>query len=145
MMSTALNNTWLVQKLAQNGFTLDDLSSQTGLPVSVLEQLAQSEKGSSPEWDTVLDILNQYPSVRYPAADILQDIDADIEQFTDQAMCNVYYGVSDNSLVFCEYQCLDGGNMHGANVDAAYLSCLQLPLSQLKELMIRQNCTIGQE
>lgn len=137
-----MDGKWLVQKLQQNGFTLQDLAGQSGIALPVLEKIANSDEGSAQDWDTILSVLNQYPAVRYPASDILDDIAADIETYGSDAPCNVFYGVSDNSLVFCEYQCLDGGGLHGANVDTTYLSMMQISLADLQVVMTRQNCTI---
>ncbi len=49
---------WLKQKLAQSGFTLEDLANQSGLPLGQLEKIARNEEGTDEEWNEILSVLN---------------------------------------------------------------------------------------
>lgn len=137
-----MDGKWLQDKLNQNGFTDEDLAEQTGLSLDQIQQVINDQSASQEVWDVILGVLNQYPAVRYPNADILKDIEADIAAYGDQAQVQVYYGVTDNSLVFSEYLCVENGMMHGANVPTEYLSMLTITLEQARTLFTRQNCTI---
>jgi lambda repressor-like predicted transcriptional regulator len=140
-----INGTWLKQKLAQNGFTFADLSEQTGISVSDLENIADTEQASQEQWDVILDTLNNYPDIRYPAADILDDLDADIQSAGDEGSCIVFYGVSDHSIVFTGYQNLADLAYHGSgSIDQQYVSQLNTTLGDAKTLFARQNVTISQ-
>lgn len=134
-------NEWLNQVLAQNGFSLEDLAGQTGLPLEEIQKAASDDEAQSEVWNIVLDTLNDYPSVRTPAASILDDLKNDIAKYGEDAACLVFYGVNQNLLGFCEYQCLDDLQMHGANVAVEYLSTLKLTLAEALELFTKQNYT----
>lgn len=134
--------TWLKQKLAQNGFTLKDLADQTGLPLCKLEKAVETQNAKQSVWNAILDVMNDYPAVRYPSAQILNDLAQDVSSYGEEALCLVYYGVNQNELVFCEYQSLTDMEMHGANVGTTFLSTLKLTLGEAQELFTRQNFTI---
>ena len=130
--------TWLEQKLAQNGFTLEDLAQQSGLSLQQIQELAQTQRGTSPQWDLVLGVLNSYPSVRIPSSDILDQLQNDLQTYPDgQAM--LFYGVSDGAITFTGYQNLSDGAYHGSNTDQTYLSRLVCSLDQALTLFTRQN------
>lgn len=133
-----MNNTWLAQKLAQNGFTFEDLSAQTSISVEDLEKLSQTERGDSLEWNTVLSVLNDYPSVRIPSSSILDDLNNDLNEYPDgQAQC--FYGFEDGAAVFTGYINLDDGQYHGSNTAREYLSSLTCSLQDALTLFTRQN------
>ncbi|UNT96877.1 hypothetical protein [Allobaculum mucilyticum] len=133
--------TWLEQKLAQNGFTLHDLSVQTGLSMDVLQKLNQQGKGDSEEWNIVLDALNQYPVLYAPDPQILSDLSERIEEEGGDASCTVYYGVNQSDLLFvlCRF---DDGSLHGADVETDDLRMLPMSLNDALELFTAQNFAI---
>lgn len=133
---------WLVLVLNQNGFSMADLAGQTGLQLSVIEEAAKSDTAKSEVWNIILDTVNDYPSIRTPGADILDDLNNDIQKYGENALCIVYYGVNQNLLGFCEYQCMDDLQMHGAQVDVEYLSALRMSLAEALELFTKQNYTL---
>lgn len=133
---------WMNQKLAQNGFTLQDLSEQTGLPLEKLETISSTSSADEADWNLILDTLNDYPALQAPAADILQDLQQDIETYGADAQVRVYYGVNQSDLIFCEYECLEDGRLHGAPVPITFLTDFILPLQDALTLFTRQNFTL---
>lgn len=138
-----MDQKWLEQKLSQNGFNLQDLSGQTGIPLSVLETLDETNEETKVVWDMVLNTLNNYPAVRYPSADILDDLADDIQTYSADAQCEVDYGAGDGSLVFVGYLCLENGRWHGSSMPREYLSHMHLTLKEARRLFERQNNTIS--
>lgn len=134
-----INGKWLSQKLAQNGFGPEDLAEQTGLDIQTVKKIIESNEGTQQDWDIILDTLNDYPEVIIPAASVLDDLNEDIEKFGEDGMCIVYYGVNQNQLAFCEYQCLADLYAHGANVPTDYLASMQITLQEAKQLFTKQN------
>lgn len=133
---------WLVQKLNQNGFSLQDLSSQTGLSLAMLQSVAADELADPMVWDVIMDTLNQYPAVMTPASSVLEDLNQDIQKWGQDGKCIVYYGVNQNLLGFCEYKNLADGEIHGANVDTQFLASMELTLKEALELFTKQNYTL---
>lgn len=134
-----INGKWLLQKLAQNGFGPQDLADQTGIQLQSIEQIINTNTGSEEEWDVILDTLNDYPRIIIPSAQVLDDLQEDIEKFGEDALCVVYYGVNQNLLGFCEYQCLADLYAHGSNVPTDYLSRIQMTLAEARDLFTKQN------
>lgn len=135
------NGKWLAQKLLQNGFTLEDLANQTGIDITTLKAIENTNQADQDVWDVVLDTLNQYPTLYYPASDIVSEINAQIEATSADNTCIVYYGVNQGELVFalCRF---DDGSLHGANVSCDYLHSFQLPLSAAKDLFFCQEASL---
>ncbi len=132
---------WLAQKLLQNGFTAQDLAAQTDLPLSTIQSILNTNEAQDEVWDIILGILNQYPTLYYPASDIIQEIQSQIAATSPSNDCIVYYGVNQGELVFalCRF---DDGSLHGANVDPTYLHTLQLPLQAAEELFFCQQASL---
>ncbi len=128
---------WLKQKLAQSGFTLEDLASQSGLPQQQLEKMANNEEGTDEEWNMILSVLNDYPTLYMPSADLLDEIRNQIQSSSPTDPCTVYYGINQSDLLFvlCRFADL---SMHGANVDPQYLFSLDLNLGQALRLFQEQ-------
>ncbi len=135
------NGSWLAQKLLQNGFTLQDLAAQTGLDLNTLQAIVDHNEADPQVWAVVLETLNQYPTLYYPAGDLIQEIQAQIEATSASNDCLVYYGVNQGELVFalCRFE---DGSLHGANVDPTYLHTLQLPLQAAQELFFCQQASL---
>lgn len=132
---------WLAQKLLQNGFTAQDLAAQTDLPLSTIQSILDTNEAQDEVWDIILGTLNQYPTLYYPASDIIQEIQSQIAATSPTNDCTVYYGVNQGELVFalCRF---DDGSLHGANVDPTYLHTLQLPLQAAQELFFCQQASL---
>ncbi len=132
---------WLAQKLLQNGFTAQDLAAQTDLPLSTIQSILNTNEAQDEVWDIILGTLNQYPTLYYPASDIIQEIQSQIAATSPSNDCIVYYGVNQGELVFalCRF---DDGSLHGANVDPTYLHTLQLPLQAAEELFFCQQASL---
>lgn len=141
---TTMDINWMNQKLAQNGFTLEDLAGQTGLSLETLETISRTGQADEADWNLILDTLNDYPAIQAPSADILQDLQQDISIYGDQAQVRVYYGVNQTDLIFCEYECLEDGRLHGAPVPITFLSDFTLSLEDALTLFTRQNFTFQQ-
>lgn len=133
--------TWLEQKLAQNGFTLEDLSKQTGIDRSTLLKMAEKEEARDEQWNTVLSVLNSYPILYTPSADLLDLLRQRIEQSSAQEMCTVYYGVNQSNLIFALCQ-FEDGSIHGANVQPDFLRSLHLPLGEVLQLFQAQELAL---
>lgn len=135
------NGKWLLQKLSQNGFTLQDLANQTGIDVNTLQTIVDTNQADQMVWDVILDTLNQYPTLYYPAGDIVSEIEAQIQATSAENTCTIYYGVNQGELVFalCRF---DDGSLHGANVSCDYLHSFQIPLSAAKELFFCQEASL---
>lgn len=135
------NGKWLLQKLSQNGFTLQDLANQTGIDVNTLQTIVDTNQADQMVWDVILDTLNQYPTLYYPASDIVSEIEAQIQATSAENTCTIYYGVNQGELVFalCRF---DDGSLHGANVSCDYLHSFQIPLSAAKELFFCQEASL---
>lgn len=139
-----MNGKWLEQKLAQNGFTPQDLADQTQLSLQTIQEVIADQDADNEVWDLILSTLNQYPRVIIPDAQVLNDLKNDIETYGQDAQCLVFYGVNQNQLAFCEYQCLEDQKMHGANVPTEYLSSLPMSLADALQLFTKQNFTAMQ-
>lgn len=136
--------TWMKQKLAQNGFTLQDLAEQTQIPLETLEQVSRNELADESVWDIILETLNDYPALQAPSAEVLQDLQNDLQTYGEEAQVRVYYGVNQTDLIFCEYECLEDGRIHGASVPVDFLSDFVLPLKDALTLFAKQNFTLQQ-
>lgn len=136
---------WLKNKLAQNGYTLNDLALQTGLSQEEIEQAAAKGEADQLDWDVILDTLNQYPAWRYPSAQIVQELEGDISEFGGDGACEVYYGVNQEELVFSACRVLANGSIHGANLSQEaleYASILHLSLQEAKTLFEKQQFSL---
>lgn len=132
---------WLEEELKANGMTLQDLSDQTGISLRKLEKLTNSDEGDKEVWNTVLTELNSYPSLDYPSASILEDLQNDMNQVGPEAECTVYYGVDSGDLIFTDYK-LPGRGLHGANQTLEFLAALHITLEEAYELFEKQNLTL---
>lgn len=137
-----MNGKWLEQKLNQNGFGPEDLAKQTGLSQETIENMIKTSQADEADWNIVLDTLNQYPAIMTPSAEILEDLKQDIEQWGDDVVCVVYYGVNQNLMAFTGYQNLCDNRYHGANVNTEFLSSLQTELKEAYELFKKQNYSL---
>lgn len=138
-----MDGEYLEQKLSQNGFTAQDLSGQTGLDLKTIQAMIANNEGSQDDWNIVLDTLNQYPVLYYPAEEIIEDINDRISQDGDKDPCTIFYGVNQSELVFAVCQFSDG-SLHGANVNTTYLHRLDpVTLAQAKELFEAQNAALA--
>lgn len=134
-----MNGKWLAQKLSQNGFSAQDLARQSGLSLDTIQAMIKDEKADSTDWDIVLDVLNQYPTLYYPAQDLIDLIDQKIAAGSGQEQCLVCYGVNQDQLVFAACR-FDDGSLHGANIDPTMLRWLELTLEEARDLFYAQNC-----
>lgn len=140
-----MDGKWLLQKLSQNGFDLEDLSNQTGLSVEKLSYFTKNDEADKNEWNLILSTFNEYPALRYPSVDILENLKEDIKQFGSEAPVKIYYGVNQAQLIFTEYECLGNGHRHGTNVPVDYLSSFTIPLKDAYTLFKKQQYTIENE
>lgn len=136
------NGKWLSQKLSQNGFSAEDLARQSGLPLETIQSLIHDQNADAVTWDLVLDVLNQYPVLYYPAGDLIDLIDQKIAAGSGQEQCLVCYGVNQDQLVFAACR-FDDGSLHGASVDPTMLRWLELTLEEARDLFFAQNCAIA--
>lgn len=134
---------WLNKILAANGFSLDDLSNQTGISKHKIEKIASSENADKDEWNAILTTINTYPALDYPSGTILEQIKSDIDNLGIEARCIVYYGVNAGNLIFCDYKAEGDLEEHGANVPLEFLSQLNLSLQEAYELFRKQNFITG--
>lgn len=132
-----MDGKWLSQKLSQNGFSAEDLARQSGLDLSVIQNMIQDQDASKEDWDIVLGVMNQYPTLYYPTKDLIDLIDQQINTGSGQEQCIVYYGVNQDQLIFagCRF---DDGSLHGANVDPTMLRWLELTLEEARDLFFAQ-------
>ncbi|MBD5424207.1 MAG: hypothetical protein HDR44_03695 [Allobaculum sp.] len=135
------NGSWLAQKLLQNGFTVQDLAAQTDLDANTIQAIIDQNEADPEVWTIILGTLNQYPTLYYPASDLIQEIQAQMEATSPSNECTVYYGVNQGELVFalCRF---DDGSLHGANVAPDYLHTLSMPLEAAKELFFCQQASL---
>ena len=107
-----------------------------------MKDIIRTSQADPEDWDLILNTLNQYPAVRTPSADILKDLEADLEQCGKKAPCVIYYGVNQNLLGFVGYQNLSDLQYHGAQTSTEFLSTLQITLQEAYELFKKQNYSL---
>ncbi|WP_323089093.1 hypothetical protein [Allobaculum sp. JKK-2023] len=133
-----INGQWIEQKLSQNGFTVQDLSDQSGLDVAEIQKMIETSEGNELDWNTVLSTLNQYPALYAPANDLLTIIEGQMEQSSADEPCTIFYGVNQSDLLFVAIQFSDL-SVHGANVSRDYLHRIdQVSLGQAYALFQAQ-------
>lgn len=133
---------WLTGVLAANGMDEADLEQALGLSAGTVQELAQDEEARKDVWNEVLTWFNDLPTLSYPAADILQDLDACIQSSGAQSGCTVYYGVNASDLIFTGVRDSASDAYYGSNTDSPLLKTLKLTLGEARELFFKQNCTL---
>jgi transcriptional regulator with XRE-family HTH domain len=134
---------WLSSVLKSNGFSLQDLSDQCGVSMENLNKIIHNQPVSKDVWNQVLCTLNDYPTLYYPDASILSSLQQDIDEYGQDYMCRVFYGVNASNLIFCDYMLLGSSQDHGANVDLSTLNALHISLKEALQLLTKQNDTIS--
>lgn len=132
---------WVKEVLKDNGMTVDDLCSQTGLPKEKVMKLIEHDEADENTWNIVLTQFNTYPTIDYPNEMILSDLENDMNQVGPEAECAVFYGVNDQQLIFTDYK-LPGKEDHGANEPIERLSKLHITLEEAYELFEKQNAAL---
>ncbi len=132
---------WLKQKLAQNGFDLQDLSKQSGISLERLEEIAASQSTDQEDWNVILSVLNDYPTLYAPSSDLIGEIQSRIEAAGEDDPCTVFYGVNQGDLLFvlCQFSDL---SLHGANVSPQYLFSLKFQ-SEIRNSRFRIHLEAG--
>lgn len=137
------NGAWLKQKLAQNGFTLEDLAAQSGLSPETIHALADDETGTNEAWDIVLGVLNDYPALFAPADSILDDLRALVRQGMGEELVDVYYGVNQSDLLFCCVKNEANGRMMGSDVEVRWLRMIPMMVTDALALFQAQSLAIA--
>ena len=133
---------WLTGVLAANGLNESDVQKALGMPEGELNRLVQDEEADKAAWNQVLSFLNDLPSLSYPAADILEDLDDCIRNSGAQVGCTVYYGVNASDLIFTGFRDVVTDRYYGSNSSSPALKSLHLTLQEAWDLFFKRNCTL---
>lgn len=120
---------WVSQVLTANGLRLEDVLATLHLHPAPWTQA---------QWDLLLGYLNDLPALDYPAASIMDELEA----LDGQDMVLVSYGVSSGQLIFTGFEDMTTGEYHGSPANAKTTAHFPLTVLQARDLFFKQNCTL---